>query len=413
MSYFRILNASPRLLRFTMSVALGYILSNSYVFTIIILLQPIQYLNGLDTSLIEEQIIVKYKSPCLSPLDKNYINEQITRTQYSQNQNEHSIICPKRTDLVLIKSKNSEALIEELNNNPDIEYAVPNIIKKTCSVSAERNDKPNDPLFSTQWALENKIYTAKGTDIDFLNAMSLSRKEGPEEPVIIAIIDTSFAINNLDLANQVWINEEEIPNNGIDDDNNGYVDDVHGYHFANNNSNVMGIDNHGSHVVGIILAESNNNKGISGAFSKIKFIALACETTGGLALDAIISAKNYIINLKNRGYNIVAVNASYGGPIASEAEFDAIEELSNNGIIFCNASGNDGFNLEVEKDLNHDGIINPGEDINADGYLDVSYPTSYPLANIISVAAINQDGDMAAYSNFGKREETLQPLVQI
>ena len=70
MSYFRILNASPRLLRFTMSVALGYILSNSYVFTIIILLQPIQYLNGLDTSLIEEQIIVKYKSPCLSPLDK-------------------------------------------------------------------------------------------------------------------------------------------------------------------------------------------------------------------------------------------------------------------------------------------------------------------------------------------------------
>lgn len=53
---------------------------------------------------------------------------------------------------------------------------------------------------------------------------------------IIAIIDTPIDINHKYLKNSIWVNKDEIPNNGIDDDNNGYIDDVHGWNFQGNES---------------------------------------------------------------------------------------------------------------------------------------------------------------------------------
>ena len=49
--------------------------------------------------------------------------------------------------------------------------------------------------------------------------------------VIVAVIDNGVDIEHEDLINSIWINKNEIPDNGIDDDNNGYIDDVHGWNF--------------------------------------------------------------------------------------------------------------------------------------------------------------------------------------
>ncbi len=49
--------------------------------------------------------------------------------------------------------------------------------------------------------------------------------------VIVAIIDSGVDINHEDLKENIWINPNEIPNNGIDDDKNGYVDDIYGWDF--------------------------------------------------------------------------------------------------------------------------------------------------------------------------------------
>ena len=49
--------------------------------------------------------------------------------------------------------------------------------------------------------------------------------------VVVAVIDSGIDITHEDLKNNIWINEDEIPNNGIDDDKNGYVDDVNGWNF--------------------------------------------------------------------------------------------------------------------------------------------------------------------------------------
>jgi len=56
-------------------------------------------------------------------------------------------------------------------------------------------------------------------------------KNKPATTVIVAVVDAGIDINHPDLKEVIWTNEDEIPDNGIDDDNNGYVDDVHGWNF--------------------------------------------------------------------------------------------------------------------------------------------------------------------------------------
>ncbi|MFK7750306.1 MAG: S8 family serine peptidase [Kordia sp.] len=69
-----------------------------------------------------------------------------------------------------------------------------------------------------------------GISLDKAYRELLKNKKG--DTVIVAVIDTELDIAQEDLKNQIWINKDEIPNNGIDDDNNGYIDDVHGWNYV-------------------------------------------------------------------------------------------------------------------------------------------------------------------------------------
>jgi len=59
-------------------------------------------------------------------------------------------------------------------------------------------------------------------------------KEKSSNYVIVAVIDGGMDIYHEDLIDNIWTNEDEIPDNGIDDDNNGYTDDMHGWNFLGN-----------------------------------------------------------------------------------------------------------------------------------------------------------------------------------
>ena len=54
--------------------------------------------------------------------------------------------------------------------------------------------------------------------------------------VVVAVIDTGIDITHEDLNESIWINKDEVPDNGIDDDGNGYIDDVHGWNFLGNST---------------------------------------------------------------------------------------------------------------------------------------------------------------------------------
>lgn len=359
-----------------------------------LLFNPTHSLNANEVRQVPNQIIVKYKDPSFSPLATGD-----TSPNYR-----YSPVYPDRLDVLVIEGENIQQLLEELKNDPNVEYVELNYNKETSTILLERSDIPDDSDFDKQWAL-NSSNQESGSDINFLEALAFSQPSSPDNPVIIGIIDSTFASKHPDLINQLWVNEEEIPNNGIDDDNNGYIDDIHGFDFANLSPDVSGSDDHGTHVAGICAAENNNQTGISGVFPNVKFIPLGASAGGrNISIAGILRAVSYIIDLKNRGHNIVAVNASYGNNVYSVLEYDSIANLANNGILFCTASGNDGWNIDIEKDLNENGILDEGEDLNENGILEVSFPASYNLPNIISVASIRQERGLALSSNYGVAE---------
>jgi subtilisin family serine protease len=64
----------------------------------------------------------------------------------------------------------------------------------------------------------------------------LLNNQQPKKTIIVAVIDGGIDINHEDLKDNIWINEDEIPDNKIDDDQNGYIDDVHGWNFIGNSN---------------------------------------------------------------------------------------------------------------------------------------------------------------------------------
>lgn len=279
-------------------------------------------------------------------------------------------------------SRKTADLIQELKDDPDVEAAEPNYLRRVSAVV------PNDADFSKLWGLSNSGQTVNasagvsGVDIQYLKAWKLSRSataaDAPE--VVVAVVDTGVDITHPDLAANVWTNPGETAGNNQDDDGDGYTDDVHGYDFAENTAAITDSGYHGTHVAGTIAAVGRNGLGIIGVEPHAKILPLKVSSDGdSMSTSAILSAINYVLKLKARGINIVAVNASYGGSSSTTAERTAIEALRDAGIILVAAAGNDGTNNDSRP----------------------QYPAAYTTANIITVAALDQDGTLASFSNYG------------
>lgn len=153
--------------------------------------------------------------------------------------------------------------------------------------------EPNDTHYWQQWHLENK----SNIDVDAVTAWEML-KDVPKQEVVVAIIDSAMDTNHFDIKQNLWNNADEIPGNGIDDDNNGLVDDVYGYDFRNDKASVFdGLMLHAHQQAGIIAAETNNDRStasVSGEFP-IKLMPLQMininETTPGSVMTIRNSAK--------------------------------------------------------------------------------------------------------------------------
>ncbi len=202
--------------------------------------------------------------------------------------------------------------------------------------------------------------------------------------VYVGIIDEGYMYTHPDLAANAGVNPGEIPNNGKDDDGNGLIDDVYGWDFDGNNNTIFdgSTDDHGSHVAGTIGGVGGNGTGVAGVCWSVKLLgAKFLGSRGGTTANAI-KAVNYFTNLKRKqNLNIVATNNSWGGGGFSQALKNAIDDAGTEGILFVAAAGNSGANIDSTP----------------------SYPASYDSANIISVAAITINGQLASFSNFGSK----------
>ena len=199
--------------------------------------------------------------------------------------------------------------------------------------------------------------------------------------VVTAVIDTGIDYNHVDLAANTWTNPNEIPGNGIDDDQNGWIDDIHGINAITNTGNPLDDHWHGTHVSGTIGAVGNNNTGVVGVNWTVRIIGVkALDQNGSGALSNAVKGINYLVDLRqNYGIPIKVANNSWGYAGSAYTALDtAIRSARDAGILFVAAAGNSNSNNDVTP----------------------FYPARTNSENVISVAAVDQNGARASFSNY-------------
>jgi subtilisin family serine protease/Tol biopolymer transport system component len=253
------------------------------------------------------------------------------------------------------------AALEYYRRRPDVAYAEPNY-------RIRRFATPNDPRREALWGIE-KINAAQAWD------------QATGDPgLVVTTVDTGIDYDHPDLAANVWANPGEIPDNSIDDDQNGYIDDVHGINTLNHSGDIRDDDGHGTHVAGIIGAVGNNGLGVVGVNWQVKLLSVkifSADDSAGTAGAA--EGYEYLMELKRRGVNIRVVNNSWGGPVPSQALYEAMCAAAEAGILSVCAAGNSKHNADDRPD----------------------FPAGLDCASLISVAASTSEDEPASFSNFG------------
>lgn len=279
------------------------------------------------------------------------------------------------------------------SNNPDFG---PRIVRPEDIHAPTLPGPSNDPLLTQQWHYENtgQAGGTPGSDISLFQAWGLTT--GSSE-VIVAVTDGGAQVNHPDLAANMWVNEDEIPGNGIDDDNNGFIDDINGYGFGDNTGFIFP-DDHGTHTSGTIAAVTNNGIGVagvaggSGSGDGVRIMTLAAfggSANGGFAETYIYGADNgAVISQNSWGYTFPGV--------FEQAVLDAI----------------DYFIAEAGKDENGNqvGPMRGGIVIFAAGNDDADdqwYPGYYEPT--LAVSGVTNQDKKAWYSNFGSWVDIAAP----
>ena len=187
--------------------------------------------------------------------------------------------------------------------------------------------------------------------------------------ITVAVIDTGVDYNHPDLINNIWSNNNEIPNNGIDDDGNNFIDDVRGWDFVSNDNAPLDPNGHGTHVAGIIAA-SRNSFGVTGIAYDAKIMPLRV-LGGGDQWGNVNNAIRYAVDNGAR-----VINMSLAGNTTDQDGRlkEALQYASNRGVIVVMAAGN-----------------NSG--------MSPLMPASFASNWGIAVGAVNSNGAMANYSN--------------
>lgn len=232
--------------------------------------------------------------------------------------------------------------------------------------------------------MQHSTTAVEGVDINIQPAWQQYDASAEEHrQVIVAVIDTGIDITHPELAEAIWVNEDEIPGDGIDNDGNGYIDDTNGWNFFNGTNQVYTgtEDSHGTHAAGTIAAKRSDG-GIAGIADQkyVKIMplkALGTETGIGTE-DSVIEAIRYA---EANGASIC--NLSFG----TEEYYPRLEQVMRDSqMLFVISAGNGGRN---------------GIGLNVDNSRLKDYPTSFHLDNAISVANLMFDGRLAPSSNYG------------
>jgi subtilisin family serine protease len=272
----------------------------------------------------------------------------------------------KMTDLVLYSEANELIKLNPIESRDQLD-----------SVESNRSEAPNDPMFESQWALNNEGQGNGKAKAD-ISAIDAWKKTKGTKKVVVAVLDTGVDYNHVDLVQNMWTRPDSIP--AYKDSELGTLNDFRGFDANPTLQDPMDDNGHGTHCAGVIGAEGDNSEGIAGVNWNVEIMPLKFLSRGGSGTTKnAIEAINYVIERKRAGVNIRIVSNSWGSTSKSKALEDVIRVAGTEGILFIAAAGNDGTSNDRRP----------------------HYPSNYDLPNMISVAATDRNDQIASFSNFG------------
>lgn len=281
--------------------------------------------------------------------------------------------------LVLVKSgQDTESLISDLQNNPNVEFAEPNYYVEAYGVN-----EPTDPGYKDQWALKNQLNPGStsipSADINAADAWKAVDTTG--NTPVVAVLDSGVDYNHPDLENIMW--KDGLNYKSLTDMGGG----EYGYNAITSekkSEDPMDTDTgHGTHCAGIIAAQWNNSKGVAGVSPNAQIMAVRFLGQSGSDMAGAIRGYAYIQAAAKAGVNVVAINNSWGPSDVEGRQLRSVSTAAtaigkDYGVVSCFAAGNSNTN----NDLNSGGIVN----------------SPY----VVTVGAMDSEGYRSFFSCYGK-----------
>jgi subtilisin family serine protease len=346
---------------------------------IIILLAMPFYLAALDY--VPNQIIFKTSVP------RQIIEKTTGLEEFDSFLSEKDIknikpVLKKNLNRYFVASFDSDINWDELENLQfeGIEYIQPNYLNSFYV-------EPNDPEYNNQ-------------QVNFENcnippAWNYTTGNGE---IIVGIVDSGIHFDHPDLQNNIYINANEIPDDGIDNDDNGYIDDWRGWDFVDapelytmalGDYTVQDNDpsddlNHGTHIAGIIGADTNNQEGVCGICWNVKLLVIRSgfkTVDGGYLQDDDAAAG--VIYAADMGVDVISL--SWGDTNFSQIIADACYYAYEHGCVIVAAAGNEG---------------------STSAHL-LTYPAR--LSTTLSVGAVDNNKQLTSFSSYGPQLDLVAP----
>ncbi|BCW95344.1 MAG: hypothetical protein KatS3mg018_0826 [Fimbriimonadales bacterium] len=229
---------------------------------------------------------------------------------------------------------------------------------------------PNDPLFPSQWNLHR---------MQLPQAWDWTRGR-PD--VVVAVLDTGVDYTHPELVPNLWVNTQEVPQNGVDEDGNGLVDDHLGYDFAYNDPDPMDDHGHGTACAGIVAAAGDNNLMLTGVAFQCRIMCVKIGLSNGYSYDSMFAPG--IIYAAQMGAKVQSI--SYFSDDLTPVLRAATDYAWSLGSLLIVAAGNYNEPLPL-------------------------YPAGYDRA--VGVAALSTSDRKASFSNMGSWVDVAAPGVGI
>ena len=277
----------------------------------------------------------------------------------------------------------------EFSEVSGVVYAEPVVVNRIYALDSMEFTDPNDPEFRRQSELRL---------LRLPEAWDEVKSESGTPKVIIAIVDGGGEWRHQDLRANVWTNNDEIPGNGIDDDENGFIDDVHGVNFSNGDQSnndptrqpgLFGNSWHGTAAAGAASAVSDNTIGVAGASWNASLMHINASDSLGLGIR---HGYEGILYAAMNGADII--NTSWAGRVDADMDAQFIDQTlhlaTDLGSLIVSSAGNSDLDVDLFR----------------------LYPARHP--RVLSVGATGKETTRrASFSNYGKLVDVFAPGVSI